>query len=81
MRGSLLALESMGANKGGEGGVIVNISSIAGLKVVPFGPVYAASKSAIVGLTRSLGVRQKFFFSWQLEFLWLHFLEIVLMVL
>lgn len=56
MRGTLLAMERMGVNKGGTGGVVVNISSIAGLKVNPFGPIYSASKHAIVGLTRSLGV-------------------------
>ena len=56
MRGTLLALERMGTNKGGAGGVVVNISSIVGLKANPFGPVYSASKHAIVGLVRSLGV-------------------------
>ncbi|XP_045114980.1 15-hydroxyprostaglandin dehydrogenase [NAD(+)]-like isoform X2 [Portunus trituberculatus] len=55
MRGTLLALERMGTNKGGSGGVVVNISSIVGLKANPFGPVYSASKHAIVGLVRSLG--------------------------
>lgn len=61
MRGTLLALERMGTNKGGSGGVVVNISSIVGLKSNPFGPVYSASKHAIVGLTRSLGVSGLFF--------------------
>ena len=56
MRGTLLALDRLGTNKGGSGGVVVNISSIAGLKPNPFGPIYCASKHAIVGLTRSLGV-------------------------
>lgn len=55
MRGTLLALERMGTNKGGSGGVVVNISSITGVKANPFGPIYSASKHAIVGLTRSLG--------------------------
>ncbi|XP_066976388.1 15-hydroxyprostaglandin dehydrogenase [NAD(+)]-like isoform X1 [Macrobrachium rosenbergii] len=55
MRGTLLALEKMGADKGGAGGTVVNVSSIAGLKVVPFGPTYATTKHAIVGLSRSLG--------------------------
>ncbi|KAK8729567.1 hypothetical protein OTU49_008552, partial [Cherax quadricarinatus] len=55
MRGTLLALERMGINLGGDGGVVVNISSIAGLKPTPLGPVYAATKHAVVGLTRSLG--------------------------
>ncbi|KAG0726144.1 15-hydroxyprostaglandin dehydrogenase [NAD(+)] [Chionoecetes opilio] len=55
MRGTLLALDRMGTNKGGAGGVVVNIASIVGLKANPFGPVYSATKHAIVGLTRSLG--------------------------
>ncbi|XP_068230337.1 15-hydroxyprostaglandin dehydrogenase [NAD(+)]-like isoform X2 [Palaemon carinicauda] len=55
MRGTFLGLEKMGVDKGGAGGTIVNISSIAGLKVVPFGPTYAATKHAIVGLSRSVG--------------------------
>ncbi|XP_069944251.1 15-hydroxyprostaglandin dehydrogenase [NAD(+)] [Cherax quadricarinatus] len=55
MRGTLLALERMGVNKGGGGGIVVNISSVAGLKATPLGPVYTSTKHAIVGLTRSLG--------------------------
>ncbi|XP_042230223.1 15-hydroxyprostaglandin dehydrogenase [NAD(+)]-like isoform X2 [Homarus americanus] len=55
MRGTLLGLEKLGVNKGGEGGVVVNISSITGLKAAPFGPIYGATKHAIVGLTRNLG--------------------------
>ncbi|XP_045602215.1 15-hydroxyprostaglandin dehydrogenase [NAD(+)] isoform X2 [Procambarus clarkii] len=55
IRGTLLGLEKMGINKSGAGGVVVNISSITGLKAAPLGPVYASTKHAIVGLTRSLG--------------------------
>ncbi|XP_063889063.1 15-hydroxyprostaglandin dehydrogenase [NAD(+)]-like [Scylla paramamosain] len=55
MRGTLLALDRMGTNKGGSGGVVVNISSIVGVKANPFGPVYSATKHAIIGLVRSLG--------------------------
>lgn len=54
-RGTLLALEKLGVNKGGAGGLVVNMSSITGLKALPFGPIYAATKHAIVGLTRCLG--------------------------
>ncbi|XP_047501473.1 15-hydroxyprostaglandin dehydrogenase [NAD(+)]-like isoform X1 [Penaeus chinensis] len=54
-RGTLLALERMGVSKGGAGGSVVNVSSITGLKPAPFGPIYCATKHAIVGLTRSLG--------------------------
>ena len=37
------------------GGAIVATSSLAGLAPVPFDPVYAANKHAVIGLTRSLG--------------------------
>jgi len=37
------------------GGAIVATSSLAGLAPVPFDPIYAANKHAVVGLTRSLG--------------------------
>ena len=37
------------------GGSIVATSSLAGLASVPYDPIYAANKHAVVGLTRSLG--------------------------
>lgn len=37
------------------GGSIVATSSLAGLAAVPYDPIYAANKHAVVGLTRSLG--------------------------
>jgi NAD(P)-dependent dehydrogenase (short-subunit alcohol dehydrogenase family) len=37
------------------GGTIVATASMAGLVAVPFDPVYAANKHAVVGLVRSLG--------------------------
>jgi NAD(P)-dependent dehydrogenase (short-subunit alcohol dehydrogenase family) len=37
------------------GGSIVATASLAGLTAVPFDPVYAANKHAVVGLARSLG--------------------------
>ncbi|KAK7465898.1 hypothetical protein BaRGS_00037550 [Batillaria attramentaria] len=47
IRGSLLALEHMRRDKGGRGGIIVNMSSIAGLMPIYNGPVYCATKHAI----------------------------------
>jgi NAD(P)-dependent dehydrogenase (short-subunit alcohol dehydrogenase family) len=38
-----------------KGGVIVATASLAGLTGVPFDPLYAANKHAVVGLARSLG--------------------------
>jgi len=57
VRGTLLGLQYMGKDEGGKGGVVVNIASTAGL--VPFTgcPVYVATKHAVIGLTRSFGVR------------------------
>ncbi|WCB96760.1 FabG-like 3-oxoacyl-(acyl-carrier-protein) reductase [Baekduia alba] len=43
------------ALKARGGGAIVVTASLAGLTAVPFDPIYAASKAAVVGLARSLG--------------------------
>jgi len=50
--GAHAALPAMRAR---GGGAIVATASLAGLTAVPFDPVYAANKHAVVGLTRSLG--------------------------
>lgn len=47
----------MGKDTGGKGGVIVNVSSVAGLQASPNYPIYSATKHAIVGFSRSFGVR------------------------
>ncbi|XP_058122893.1 alcohol dehydrogenase 1-like [Anopheles ziemanni] len=52
----LFTLDVMSRAKGGRGGVIVNVASIAGLEPIAFLPVYCASKYGVVGFTRSLGV-------------------------
>jgi len=56
VRGTLLGLQHMGKDEGGNGGVVVNISSIAGLYPFSGGPIYDATKHAVIGLTRSFGV-------------------------
>jgi NAD(P)-dependent dehydrogenase (short-subunit alcohol dehydrogenase family) len=43
------------AMSGAQGGAIVATASLAGLTSVPFDPIYAANKHAVVGLVRSLG--------------------------
>uniref|UniRef100_A0A2P2HZK9 15-hydroxyprostaglandin dehydrogenase [NAD(+)] n=1 Tax=Hirondellea gigas TaxID=1518452 RepID=A0A2P2HZK9_9CRUS len=53
--GTLLAMEKLTKKDGGSGGRVVNISSIAGIKTLPFGPIYSATKSGIVGFSRALG--------------------------
>ncbi|KMQ90121.1 15-hydroxyprostaglandin dehydrogenase, partial [Lasius niger] len=54
IRGSYLALDHMGRHKGGKGGVIVNISSVAGLFMYLPAPIYTASKHAVLGFSQSL---------------------------
>jgi short-subunit dehydrogenase len=46
----------MGKDKGGKGGVVVNIASIVGLEPMAGCPVYVGTKHAVVGITRSFGV-------------------------
>jgi NAD(P)-dependent dehydrogenase (short-subunit alcohol dehydrogenase family) len=56
VRGTLLGLQYMGKDKGGKGGVVVNIASIVGMAPLAGSPVYVATKHAVIGLTRSFGV-------------------------
>jgi NAD(P)-dependent dehydrogenase (short-subunit alcohol dehydrogenase family) len=56
VRGTLLGFQYMGKDKGGKGGVVVNIASILGLAPLAGSPVYVATKHAVIGLTRSFGV-------------------------
>lgn len=51
--GTYLGLEYMGKQNGGDGGIIINMSSIAGLWPVAQQPVYSASKHGVIGFTRS----------------------------
>ncbi|XP_047735958.1 15-hydroxyprostaglandin dehydrogenase [NAD(+)] [Hyalella azteca] len=56
--GSLLAFErmrSVGDDAPGVGGTVINVASIAAIKTLPFGPIYSATKSGVVGLSRALG--------------------------
>lgn len=50
--GTKLAYEHMSAS-GRSDGVIINVASFGGLVPMPFNPVYAASKAAVVHLSRS----------------------------
>ena len=51
--GTVEALAVMRAH--GRGGSIVATASLAGLTAVPYDPLYAANKHAVVGLARSVG--------------------------
>ncbi|XP_066289059.1 15-hydroxyprostaglandin dehydrogenase [NAD(+)]-like [Branchiostoma lanceolatum] len=55
IHGTLLGLDHMSREKGGAGGLIINIASMAGLLPMFHGPVYAATKHGVVGLSRSYG--------------------------
>ncbi|XP_046751399.1 15-hydroxyprostaglandin dehydrogenase [NAD(+)]-like [Diprion similis] len=55
VRGTLLAFQYMGKDKGGKGGTLVNVASVAGLiPSQPF-PIYHGTKHAVVGISRSFG--------------------------
>jgi NAD(P)-dependent dehydrogenase (short-subunit alcohol dehydrogenase family) len=41
---------------GGKGGIVINMASVAGVVGAPGGSIYAASKHAVVGLTRSASI-------------------------
>lgn len=47
----------MQKDTGGKGGVIVNVSSVAGLHSISQFPVYSATKHAVVSFSRSFSVR------------------------
>lgn len=51
---TLVAFDYMSKTKDGNGGVIVNISSVMGLSTIPSIPTYIASKHAVLGFTRAL---------------------------
>ncbi|XP_075973986.1 15-hydroxyprostaglandin dehydrogenase [NAD(+)]-like [Anticarsia gemmatalis] len=48
-------LELMRRDKGGNGGTIIINSSIFGFRIVPYAPVYQASKFAVLGFAKSIG--------------------------
>lgn len=54
IQGSLLAIEHMRKDKGGKGGVIVNIGSIVSLEIYHTFPVYCASKHDVLAFSRCL---------------------------
>ncbi|XP_059061339.1 15-hydroxyprostaglandin dehydrogenase [NAD(+)]-like [Achroia grisella] len=48
--------ENLRKDKGGNGGTIINMGSIYSSRIDPFCPVYTASKFAVLGFTKSLGL-------------------------
>jgi len=57
MQSCFYGLEKMSKEKGGEGGVVLNIASVAGLGPLTLCPTYTATKHGVVGITRVLGHR------------------------
>ncbi len=55
LRGLILVTRAALPHLRATAGLIVNVSSIAGVQPVPELPVYAATKAAVISLTRSLG--------------------------
>ncbi|XP_046982300.1 15-hydroxyprostaglandin dehydrogenase [NAD(+)]-like [Schistocerca americana] len=51
----LLAFQYMGRDRGGRGGLVVNVSSTAGLEPSFLAPVYCSTKAAVAALTRAYG--------------------------
>ncbi|XP_073841357.1 alcohol dehydrogenase 1-like [Musca autumnalis] len=51
---NLIALNYMSKAKGGCGGVIVNIASVAGLEPLAFTAVYSATKSGLINFSKSM---------------------------
>lgn len=53
---TLKAIDIMRKDKGGNGGTVINISSIAGLSQSHFLPIYFATKSAVIQFSNCIGV-------------------------
>ncbi|XP_075969295.1 15-hydroxyprostaglandin dehydrogenase [NAD(+)]-like [Anticarsia gemmatalis] len=54
--GTLKGIEHMRKDKGGFGGTVINISSIAGISQSPLLPIYFATKSAVLQFSNCIGM-------------------------
>ncbi|XP_048052661.1 15-hydroxyprostaglandin dehydrogenase [NAD(+)] isoform X1 [Megalobrama amblycephala] len=54
IKGTYLALEHMSKEYGKEGGVIINVSSMAAFLHSPYQPVYTATKHGVIGFSRAI---------------------------
>uniref|UniRef100_A0A8C4F9E4 15-hydroxyprostaglandin dehydrogenase [NAD(+)] n=1 Tax=Dicentrarchus labrax TaxID=13489 RepID=A0A8C4F9E4_DICLA len=54
IKGTYLALEHMSKEYGKEGGIIINVSSMAAFLHSPHQPVYTATKHGVIGFTRAM---------------------------
>ncbi|EZA58571.1 hypothetical protein DMN91_008947 [Ooceraea biroi] len=55
IRGTLLAQRFMGTDRGGQGGIVVNIGSNVSFNPFVSVPIYSATKAAVVSFTRAFG--------------------------
>ncbi|XP_047021020.1 15-hydroxyprostaglandin dehydrogenase [NAD(+)]-like [Helicoverpa zea] len=55
---TMKALDIMGANKGGNGGTIINMSSLLALNLGSHLPVYAATKTAVLQFSIAMGAEK-----------------------
>ncbi|XP_034943567.1 peroxisomal hydratase-dehydrogenase-epimerase-like [Chelonus insularis] len=53
IRSTLLGVQQMEKDLGGKGGIIVNITTIFGLKTIPQLPIYSSAKQAVLSFSRS----------------------------
>ncbi|XP_064611804.1 15-hydroxyprostaglandin dehydrogenase [NAD(+)]-like [Liolophura sinensis] len=53
VRGTKLAIDHMSKHRGGKGGIILNVSSMAGLMTTHLSPVYCATKHGVAAFTQS----------------------------
>lgn len=56
IRGTLLALQYLGKDKNGRGGVVINIGAAVSFRPQISTPIYTATKHAVLALSRSCGV-------------------------
>lgn len=54
IKGTYLGLEHMSKEHGKEGGIIINVSSMAAFLHSPHQPVYTATKHGVIGFTRAI---------------------------
>uniref|UniRef100_A0A069DQG3 15-hydroxyprostaglandin dehydrogenase [NAD(+)] n=1 Tax=Panstrongylus megistus TaxID=65343 RepID=A0A069DQG3_9HEMI len=58
--GSLLAVQYMGKNHGGNGGIVLNVASVLGFTVYPIMPIYSSTKAAVLKFTRDMGTEHQY---------------------
>ncbi|XP_077980510.1 15-hydroxyprostaglandin dehydrogenase [NAD(+)]-like [Glandiceps talaboti] len=54
IRGTYIALQNMGTENGGNGGIVINTASVNGLITNSLSPIYGATKHGVVGFTRNV---------------------------